>query len=187
MSPHNNLCTQHLHRMVLTFSQQSPDIGPWLGQYPSWKMIKNQETQSKIIFAAFSSVFWDPYRDMNNRTGDMKTRKPFGNRSDYVQITFNCVQLAQKLRNFYVKNQVFFDDFWGFRFFTKIHDFKPKKREIWRYPNHFSLASVGQHLQSHVSGGCTGSLWLDLYDGRLISKDFEWETWCCLNPECASM
>ena len=65
-------------------------------------MIKNQETQSKIIFAAFSSVFWDPYRDMNNRTGDMKTRKPFGNRSDYVQITFKLLSIAFNLRKNYV-------------------------------------------------------------------------------------
>ena len=134
MSPHNNLCTQHLHRMVLTFSQQSPDIGPWLGQYPSWKMIKNQEAQSKIIFAAFSSVFWDPYRDMNNRTGDMKTRKPFGNHSDYVQITFNCVQLAQKLRNFYVKNQVFFWWFLGVSIFYQNPWFQTKKKGNLKIP-----------------------------------------------------
>ena len=42
----------------------------------------------------------------------MNTRKPFGLRSDYVQITFNYVQVAQILRNNYVKFQGFFELFW---------------------------------------------------------------------------
>ena len=46
--------------------------------------------------------------DVNNHSGDVNMRKAFGLRSNYVQITFNYVQVAQKLRKYYVKNQFFF-------------------------------------------------------------------------------
>ena len=36
--------------------------------------------------------------DVNNHAGDVNKRKAFGLRSNYVQITFNDVQVAQKLR-----------------------------------------------------------------------------------------
>ena len=50
--------------------------------------------------------------EVKNHSVDVKTRKPFGLRSNYVQITFNYVQVAQILRNNYVKFQGFFELFW---------------------------------------------------------------------------
>ena len=44
-----------------------------------------------------------PYMDVNIRSVDVKTRKPFGLRSNYVQITFNYVQITFNLRKNYVK------------------------------------------------------------------------------------
>ena len=41
--------------------------------------------------------------DVNIRSVDVKTRKPFGLRSNYVQITFNYVQITFNLRKNYVK------------------------------------------------------------------------------------
>jgi hypothetical protein len=49
--------------------------------------------------------------EVKNHSVDVKTRKPFGLRSNYVQITFNYVQVALKLRKNYVKNQLFFGFF----------------------------------------------------------------------------
>ena len=40
--------------------------------------------------------------DVKNHCGDVNTCKPFGLRSDYVQITFNCVQIAFDLCKNYV-------------------------------------------------------------------------------------
>ena len=49
--------------------------------------------------------------DVNIRSMDVNTRKPFGLRSDYVQITFEGVQIAFDLRKYYgyiaYKNRVF--------------------------------------------------------------------------------
>ena len=61
-----------------------------------------------------------PYGTVQNRSGPLKTvmctlfpiqdrspkSKPFGLRSKYVQITFDYVQVAHKLRKYYVKNRV---------------------------------------------------------------------------------
>ena len=49
--------------------------------------------------------------DVKNRSRDVNIRKPFGLRSNYVQITFNYVQFAQKLRKNYVIFQLFFSTF----------------------------------------------------------------------------
>ena len=46
--------------------------------------------------------------EVKNHSVDVKTRKPFGLRSNYVQITFNYVQVALKLRKNYVKKSTFF-------------------------------------------------------------------------------
>ena len=46
--------------------------------------------------------------DVKNRSRDVNIRKPFGLRSNYVQITFNYVQVALKLRKNYVKKSTFF-------------------------------------------------------------------------------
>ena len=53
--------------------------------------------------------------DVKNRSRDVNIRKPFGLRSNYVQITFNYVQFAQKLRKNYVIFQLFFQLFWSTR------------------------------------------------------------------------
>ena len=41
-------------------------------------------------------------RDVNNHAVDVNTRKPFGLRSDYVQITFKLRSITFKLRKYYV-------------------------------------------------------------------------------------
>ena len=41
--------------------------------------------------------------DVKNRSVDMKTRKPFGLRSNYVQITFKLRSITFKLRKNYAK------------------------------------------------------------------------------------
>ena len=51
--------------------------------------------------------------DVKNRSVDMKTRKPFGLRSNYVQITFKLRSITFKLRKNYAKKSTFFKGFWG--------------------------------------------------------------------------
>ena len=63
----------------------------------------------------------DPYLDVNNRSVDVKNRKAFGLRSNYVQITFDYVRLAQILRKNYVKKQGFFGWFETSLVFIKIY------------------------------------------------------------------
>ena len=41
--------------------------------------------------------------DVNTRDMDVNTRKPFGLRSNYVQITFDYVRITFRLRKNYVK------------------------------------------------------------------------------------
>ena len=53
-------------------------------------------------------------RDVNNHAVDVNTRKPFGLRSDYVQIAFNYVQIAVSLCKYYVKNYVILRAFFRF-------------------------------------------------------------------------
>ena len=77
----------------------------------------NREIGEKI------QICGKPYGTVQNRSGPLKTvmstlfpiqdrspkSKPFGLRSKYVQITqitFDYVQVAQKLRKYYVKNRV---------------------------------------------------------------------------------
>ena len=54
----------------------------------------------------------DSHMAVNNRDMDVNNRKPFGLRSDYVQITFKGVQIAFDLRKYNgkltQKNKVFF-------------------------------------------------------------------------------
>ena len=53
---------------------------------------------------------------VNNRDMDVNNRKPFGLRSDYVQITFKGVQIAFDLRKYNGKltqKTRFFSEFWG--------------------------------------------------------------------------
>ena len=44
-----------------------------------------------------------PHRDVNTRAMDVNPRKPFGLRSDYVQITVKGIQITFDLRKYYVK------------------------------------------------------------------------------------
>ena len=49
------------------------------------------------------TIFHNFFLDVKNRCMDMKSRKPFGLRSDYVQIAFNYVQITFDLCKNYVK------------------------------------------------------------------------------------
>lgn len=68
----------------------------------------NRNKIAKNLLAVF---FGDQIMDVNIRSMDVNTRKPFGLRSDYVQITFEGVQIAFDLRKYYgyiaYKNRVF--------------------------------------------------------------------------------
>ena len=51
--------------------------------------------------------------DVNIHAMDVNIHKPFGLRSDYVQIAFNYVQIAFSLCKYYVKNYVILRAFLG--------------------------------------------------------------------------
>ena len=52
--------------------------------------------------------------DVNIHAMDVNIHKPFGLRSDYVQIAFNYVQIAFSLCKYYVKNYVILRAFFRF-------------------------------------------------------------------------
>ena len=55
-----------------------------------------------------------PHRDVNTRAMDVNPRKPFGLRSDYVQITVKGIQITFDLRKYYVKIAQKINFFWHF-------------------------------------------------------------------------
>ena len=82
----------------------------------------------------------DPYLDVNNRSVDVKNRKAFGLRSNYVQITFDYVRLAQKLRNICV---------------NKLDILGPSRESSRKHQN---LALVNQNHPKLMHDGWIGSV-----------------------------
>ena len=78
-----------------------------------------------------------PDKDMNIRSMDMKTRKPFGLRSNYVQLRSDYVQLVQKLRKNYVKISGFFEVFYGLTKFHRKSRKSPRKIPKYQKPIYF--------------------------------------------------
>ena len=71
---------------------------PWLPHKIS--SIFNQTLQ-KIMIMCFYTKITHQYMDVNNRSRDVNTRKPFGLRSDYVQITFRLRSITFDLCKYY--------------------------------------------------------------------------------------
>ena len=63
---------------------------------PHHTLVKFQKKVENHIISKKNRYFFNLILDVNIRAVDVNNRKPFGLRSDYVQITFNYVQLRSR-------------------------------------------------------------------------------------------
>ena len=107
-----------LRIIILLYDKTRSSIGA-----PLWVTILKPPKQ-ELFLLILSFYAAKPYGTVQNRSGPLKTvmctlfpiqdrssksqtvRITFEVRSNYVQITFDYVQVAQKLRKYYVKNRV---------------------------------------------------------------------------------